>query len=426
MDLRASSKFRQTTTGAQLRRRREGGPGLDDRYNTKTFSRQLNHYQTQVRRCRSSEWDRESIKREEDIIQPITPSSFHTGTTSRPAMKTLDKAISVSSDQLDTLTSGLMPSQHRASYRLPQHGAETDGNVIFKYKGAEYSKNEYFFGIKSDQGKKTAYQCFLEDDGPYSRKLFGPIAQKQEAQNEKLSFKNFVYKSKRHFTLQATEDEGQADTKQVVRKGIIWHQRDRLFSRWKERFFILTADYFHCFKKDCSKLSEMGEFLFKLKLTNIDGVSLLDKRGYLTICINQKNDGRMYLRLQEGIRDWFYHLQSSVYESKRRRKFWVKGPTMTGLGNNRLARLYGSDNNITEEDIGAGDDDVDRGDSNNNVPRGINRLSLVSDLLMNEARSEEKLKQKSLTKSEDSGHDSGQSSLNTGSAGSESFSESSG
>ena len=171
---------------------------------------------------------------------------------------------------------------------------------------------------------------------------------------------------------QQSEEEGQSDTKQVVRKGIIWHQRDRLFSRWKERFFILTSDYFHCFKKDCSKLSEMGEFLFKasnsiqnqcravhcresgplisqwscfqLKLTNIDGVSLLDKRGYLTICINQKADGRMYLRLQEGIRDWFYHLQSSVYESKRRRKFWVKGPTLGGgggLGNNSLARLYG-------------------------------------------------------------------------------------
>ena len=160
---------------------------------------------SQVRRCRSSEWDRESIKREEE------PPSFHTGTTSRPAMKTLDKAISVSSDQLDTLTtermrtSGLLPS-HRASYRLPGHNPgpaspATDGNVIFKYKGAEYSKNEYFFGIKSDQAKKTAYQMFLEDDGPYSRKLFGPIAQKQEAQNEKLSFKNFVYKSKRHFTL---------------------------------------------------------------------------------------------------------------------------------------------------------------------------------------------------------------------------------
>ena len=48
-------------------------------------------------------------------------------------------------------------------------------------------------------------------------------------------------------------------------------------------------------------------------------------------------------------------------------------------------------------------------------------FAVVSDLLMNEARTEEKLKQKSLTASEDSGHDSAQSSLNAGS-----FSESSG
>ena len=78
-----------------------------------------------------------------------------------------------------------------------------------------------------------------------------------------------------------------------------------------------------------------------MKLTNIDAVSLLDKRGYLTICISQKTDGRVYLRLQEGIRDWFYHIQTTVYESKRRRKFWVKGPSYAGLTNNRLARLYG-------------------------------------------------------------------------------------
>ena len=53
----------------------------------------------------------------------------------------------------------------------------------------------------------------------------------------------------------------------AVKKGLLWQQRDRLFSRWKERFFILTADYFHCFKKDCSKLSEMGEFLFKASIS---------------------------------------------------------------------------------------------------------------------------------------------------------------
>ena len=72
MDLCTSSKFRQTTTGAQLRRRREhvlgpgpgrtlagagagrtlGGAGrtlgADQRSSSRTFSRQLNHYQTQV------------------------------------------------------------------------------------------------------------------------------------------------------------------------------------------------------------------------------------------------------------------------------------------------------------------------------------------------------------------------------------------
>ena len=34
--------------------------------------------------------------------------------------------------------------------------------------------------------------------------------------------------------------------------------------RWKERFFILTNDYFHCFKKGSFKVTEMGEFIFKV------------------------------------------------------------------------------------------------------------------------------------------------------------------
>jgi len=78
---------------------------------------------------------------------------------------------------------------------------------------------------------------------------------------------------------------------------------------------------------------------------------------------------------------------------------------------------------IAEEDIGAADDEEEDSDSNDNLPKGINRLSLVSDLLMNESLTDKKQKQESSTKSEDSGHDSGQSSLNTGC---ESFSESSG
>ncbi len=37
--------------------------------------------------------------------------------------------------------------------------------------------------------------------------------------------------------------------------------------RWKERFFILTNDYFHCFKKgSVTRVTEMGEFMFKVKV----------------------------------------------------------------------------------------------------------------------------------------------------------------
>ena len=41
-----------------------------------------------------------------------------------------------------------------------------------------------------------------------------------------------------------------------------------MFSRWKERYFILTRDYLHCFKRASGsgpgKISEMGQFIFKV------------------------------------------------------------------------------------------------------------------------------------------------------------------
>lgn len=41
--------------------------------------------------------------------------------------------------------------------------------------------------------------------------------------------------------------------------------------RWKERFFILTNDYFHCFKKGSFKVTEMGEFIFKVTFNSNQG-----------------------------------------------------------------------------------------------------------------------------------------------------------
>lgn len=50
-------------------------------------------------------------------------------------------------------------------------------------------------------------------------------------------------------------------------------------------------------------------FDFQLKLTEVETIELLDKRGYLTICISLIKDGKIYLRRPEGIRDWFTSLQ---------------------------------------------------------------------------------------------------------------------
>ena len=46
-----------------------------------------------------------------------------------------------------------------------------------------------------------------------------------------------------------------------------------MFSRWKERFFILTSNYLQCFKKGTSRITEMGGFIFKLRLSEVRRIS---------------------------------------------------------------------------------------------------------------------------------------------------------
>ena len=54
-----------------------------------------------------------------------------------------------------------------------------------------------------------------------------------------------------------------------LKKGILWQQRDKIFSRWKERFFVLTNDYLQCFKKGSSRITEMGGFIYGLRLSEV-------------------------------------------------------------------------------------------------------------------------------------------------------------
>ena len=54
-----------------------------------------------------------------------------------------------------------------------------------------------------------------------------------------------------------------------LKKGILWQQRDKIFSRWKDRFFVLTNDYLQCFKKGSSRITEMGGFIYGLRLSEV-------------------------------------------------------------------------------------------------------------------------------------------------------------
>ena len=54
-----------------------------------------------------------------------------------------------------------------------------------------------------------------------------------------------------------------------LKKGILWQQRDKIFARWKERFFVLTKDYLQCFKKGTSRITEMGGFIYGIRLSEV-------------------------------------------------------------------------------------------------------------------------------------------------------------
>ena len=50
---------------------------------------------------------------------------------------------------------------------------------------------------------------------------------------------------------------------------------------------------------------------------DVEGVELVERRGYLTLSLQLKGrDGRVLFRRTEGIRDWFLSLQSSCRDSQ--------------------------------------------------------------------------------------------------------------
>ncbi|KAK6619353.1 hypothetical protein RUM44_003735 [Polyplax serrata] len=110
----------------------------------------------------------------------------------------------------------------------------------------------------------------------------------------------------------------------VIQKGLLWQQRDKLFARWKERYFILTRDYLHCFRKATDngfdRISDMGLFIFKIKLVDVERVTWINKKTYSAIALDFGRDGRILLRSQRGLEDWFDSLEECTMASKERRR----------------------------------------------------------------------------------------------------------
>ena len=95
------------------------------------------------------------------------------------AMQTLDRRISASSDQLDTLKkqkNRQKPFRTRSSSRLSYERKFDSPEADFKFPSSSsyYQKPPQPKDSRSEV-TKTPFEIFLEDDGPYSRKLYGPV-----------------------------------------------------------------------------------------------------------------------------------------------------------------------------------------------------------------------------------------------------------
>ncbi|KAI9564762.1 hypothetical protein GHT06_008503 [Daphnia sinensis] len=107
----------------------------------------------------------------------------------------------------------------------------------------------------------------------------------------------------------------------MVRKGLLWVMRDRIFSRYHERFCILTRNYLHCFKKGSeASLTQMGNFLFKVNLAEVIAVQWLDKRGTAIVCLTLAKEGRLLVKTSMDLNGWFDDLQCCVKETIGRRQ----------------------------------------------------------------------------------------------------------
>lgn len=85
---------------------------------------------------------------------------------------------------------------------------------------------------KPPSGRKTPFEIFLEDDGPYSRKLFGPVDSDTSTQ-AKVTSRDMTSSKSTEFLDKSGREFVERDIRSIsaIKKGLLWQQRDKLFSR---------------------------------------------------------------------------------------------------------------------------------------------------------------------------------------------------
>ena len=154
------------------------------------------HYAENDKFGRNKSVKKRSKSQDSGYDQSITIKQSSQGVVFGSAMQTLDRRISASSDQLDTLKklkNREKPMRTRSSSRISFERKFESEDYHF-----ERAKPAFIRGNGSKRSRdeaKTPFEMFLENDGPYSRKLFGPINSETSRRSQRMDDKSgYVYK----------------------------------------------------------------------------------------------------------------------------------------------------------------------------------------------------------------------------------------
>ena len=141
----------------------------------------------------------------------------------------------------EVIRDGGRPRQYRTTRHNDRHAPDGVKNTEY-YLG---KSDNYLNKDRGGGGRKTPFEIFLEDDGPYSRKLYGPVSDSSKMKSAdkvttSTSSRNISSSKSTEYLDKTTQDYVERDLRSIsaIKKGLLWQQRDKLFSRSFKIFFL--------------------------------------------------------------------------------------------------------------------------------------------------------------------------------------------